>query len=343
MSCTGAQPDRKEGTVVRRWPARVVVAWLGCAALAGGAQAGDSAFYAQLDRQHDWLFERIQGLLGGFDTQFTRTGEEALVVPVSPLRVGLDAEFLRGGHGLESALRPDFEATLHLPNIERRLTLFVSSADLQESSADPNARSNPVRAGVRFFARAHASFDVGVRVKLRPVAFAALRWSPHYQAGSVDFYPFVKPYIESGLGLGTSGGLAIEHWHEHWIVRSASFADWERRLSATSWSQTLQVGHAQAIIREGRYDRLAAGHDLACGTLAHLTAGGDRLGRATSYEAGVTYKRPLHGGWLYGYVEPVIRWQRISQWHPDAGVRIGFDALFWGLASMPDVIAAGCR
>jgi hypothetical protein len=348
---------------------KAFVACLACIILAPGARAQESGvvqpasgsladlpaeplsradllklrFAERLDRQHDWLYEHMQRLLSGFDTAFSRTGEAALIVPVSPLRIGLDTELLHGAHGMTSALQPDFEATVHLPNIERRFTVFVSSADLQESATDINAERNPIRAGVRFAARAHASLDVGVRVKFRPVAFAALRWSPHYQSGNVHFYPVIKPYVESGLGLGASGGLAVEHWRDRWILRSAGFADWERRLSATSWSQTLQAGHAQAMIREGRYDRLAGGHDLACGTLAGVTASGDRLGRATRYEAAVTFKRPLHGGWLYGYVEPVIRWERISQWHPDAGVRIGFDALFWGLASLPGVIAERCE
>jgi hypothetical protein len=296
-----------------------------------------------LDRQHDWLYRHLQRFLSGFDTRFSHTGEAALIVPVSPLRIGLDAEFLRGTRGLASSLRPDFEATLHLPNIERRFALFVSSADLPESGGDVASERNPVRAGIRFAARAHASLDIGVRVKFRPVAFAALRWAPHYQAGNLHFYPFIKPYVESGLGLGAAGGLTVEHWRGRWILRSAGYADWERRPSTTNWSQTLQVGHAQAMIREGRYDRLSAGHDLACGTLAHFTASGDHLGRAMAYEAGVTFKRPLHGGWLYGYAEPVVNWQRNSQWHPDAGIRIGLDALFWGLASLPDAIAGRCE
>ena len=353
-----------------RVSAVVTVALLGCTTLAGGVRAQESGvvqpdtgaipmadapaespraadlprlrLVERLDRQHDRLYRHLERFLNGFDTRFSRTGEAALIVPVSPLRIGLDAEFLRGAHGLASALRPDFEATIRLPNLQRRYTVFISSADLPESGRDVTAERNPVRAGIRFAARAHANLDIGVRIKFIPVAFAAIRWAPHYQARDVHFYPFIKPYVESGLGLGASGGVAIEHWRDHWLLRSAGYADWERRRSATSWSQTLQVGHAQAMIREGRYDRLATGRDLACGTLAHFTAGGDRLGRAMTYEAGVTFKRPLHGGWLYGSVEPLVRWERISHWHPDAGLRVGFDALFWGLAALPDAIAERC-
>ena len=55
------------------------------------------------------------------------------------------------------------------------------------------------------------------------------------------------------------------------------------------------------------------------------------------------FKRPLHGGWLYGYVEPLVRWERGSDWHPDAGIRIGLDALFWGLAADAARVASTCH
>jgi hypothetical protein len=61
------------------------------------------------------------------------------------------------------------------------------------------------------------------------------------------------------------------------------------------------------------------------------------------YEASVLVKRPLHGGWLYGYIEPVVRWDRAFRWHPDIGVRIGFDALFWRLVSLPAEVVIYCR
>jgi len=72
-------------------------------------------------------------------------------------------------------------------------------------------------------------------------------------------------------------------------------------------AQTFIVGYARAVILERRYDRLATGHDLACGAVALLTVSGNRVSRTSLYEASVLMKRPLHGGWLYGYVEPVVR------------------------------------
>jgi hypothetical protein len=94
-------------------------------------------FGARLDKGHDWLYRRMQSLLTGLDTRYSGTGQEALLVPLSPLRIGLNSELLHGSRGLTTSFRPDFEATLRLPNIERRFKLFISSSDLPESSGDP--------------------------------------------------------------------------------------------------------------------------------------------------------------------------------------------------------------
>jgi hypothetical protein len=195
---------------------------------------------------------------------------------------------------------------------------------------------------VRFKPHVLFDFDIGVRVKLKPEAFVALRWTTELHAGRVRLYPFIKPYVESGVGPGASGGVAIERWQGQWILRTASYANWRRNAAVTEWSQSLLVGHAQAVIQEQRYDRLSAGHDLACGTVASVTASGDHLSGVSLWEVGVLFKRPLRGGWLYGYVEPIVRLERASEWHRDVGVRIGIDALFWGLAQRPGEISGHC-
>ncbi len=296
-----------------------------------------------LDKGHDWLYRRLEHLLMNVDQRYADPERTALVVPLSPLRIDLDTEFLNRQHGLSLVPRPNFDATVQLPNIERRLRIFINSNDLAEAPDNPALDSNPVRAGLRFEPHSRVDFDVGVRLKLKPTAFAALRWAPEYSFGRSRLYPLLKPYVESGLGLGASGGLTLERWSGRWVVRSSSYVNWLRNVSATSWAQTLLLGHAQAVIQEREYGKFTAGRDLACGTVVRLLASGDRLSSASLYEFSVMFKRPLHGGWLYGYFEPLMRWERASDWHPDTGFRIGLDALFWGLSSDPGPVATICR
>ncbi len=297
----------------------------------------------RLDKGHDWLYRRLEHFLVTVDQHYADPQRAALVVPLSPLRIDFDTEFLNRQHGLSLAPRPDFDATLRLPNIERRLRIFISSSNLAEAPENPALEHSPVRAGVRFEQHSHVDVDVGVRVKLKPTVFAALRWAPQYSFGNSRLYPLLKPYVESGLGLGVGGGFTLERWSGRWVVRSSSYTNWLRNTSATSWAQTLLLGHAQAVIQEREYGKFTAGRDLACGTVLRLLASGDRLSSASLYEFSVMFKRPLHGGWLYGYFEPLMRWERGSDWHPDAGFRIGLDALFWGLASDAAPTAHVCR
>lgn len=297
-----------------------------------------------LDRAHDWIYRWMQRWLENADARFAESGAALIVVPLSSLRLGFDSTVLHRSDGVAYTPRPEFEAALRLPNLERRFKVFVTSTDLPESPGDPTGANNPIRAGVRVAPLSNFAFDVGVTVRTRPQAFAALKWSSEFTAGAkVHGYPFIKTYVDSGLGPGASGGVAVERWSGLWVVRSASYANWLRNSSATSWAQTFVAGRARAVIQERRYDRFADGRDLACGGVARISASGDRVGHTTLYETSVLFKRPLHGGWLFGYIEPVVRWERGRNWHPDAGIRLGFDALFWGLATLPAQIAGYCR
>jgi hypothetical protein len=297
----------------------------------------------KFDLGHDWLYRRLQYLIEDVDTRFAPADVAPIVVPLSPLRIGLDGDLLHRQHGLGLAATRDFEATLRVPNLERRLNVFVSNADLAESPRDSALEHNPVRAGLRFAPHSHVEFEMGARAKVWPSAFAAVRWASEFSGGPLHIYPFAKAYAESGLGFGASGGLAVERWGGRWVARSASYANWVRNTAATDWTQTVILGYARAVIQQRRYDRLADGHDLACGVVARLAVAGDRVSRTSSYEASVLFKRPLHGGWLFGYAGPVVRWDRNTTWHPDIGIGAGLDVLFWGLATRPAELATYCN
>jgi hypothetical protein len=289
----------------------------------------------RLDQAHDWFYEYVQHWLAKFDTRFGADPSRPLDVPVSPLRIGVDSELLHESTAAGFRATPDLDIALHLQNIEQRLKLFISSADVSESPTDPTQTHNPIQAGLRFTPLAQVDLELGVRAKVWPAAFTALRWNPQFDLGPVQGHAFAKAYVESGRGFGLSSGAVLESWRNQWLLRSASYADWVRNSGAVGWSQSLIAGHVSAIIRDNRYGSVAAGHDIARGAALSLMVSGDRISRVSMYEAGVILKRPLHGSWLFGYVEPLVRFERTDAWHPDFGIGAGFDALFWGLAARP--------
>jgi hypothetical protein len=323
-------------------PERVRPATSSVSALPKPSEQTVETLAERLDAGHDWLYRQMQHLFEAIDMQFSAQSQAPIVVPVSPVRIGIDLQFLHRADGFDLGGAPDVEVALALPNLEKRLKLFVTSASLQEAPADPTEERNPLSLGARFAPQTHLNLELGVQASSTPSAFAALRWAQTISLGPVSLYPFIKPYVQSGVGIGTSGGIALEAWHDQWMVRSTSYGDWVRNASATNWSQTLVFGFAPAVIQERRYDLFATGHDLACGVVGRLSVSGDRLPRTSGYEASVLIKRPIHGGWLFGYVEPVTQWNRVSGWHPDVGIRAGLDVLFWGLASVPGEVRAYC-
>ncbi|MBW4050762.1 MAG: hypothetical protein HIU85_04750 [Proteobacteria bacterium] len=306
------------------------------------SRAAAATLGGRLDAGHDWLYRRLQHFFEDVDLRFAVPEQAPIVVPLSPVRIGFESEFVHRKNGMDVLARPEFEATLRLPNIEQRLGVFATSADLPESPGTPVDEPNPLRVGARFLPGSYVDVEFGVQANSSPSAFAALRWAPEFDAGALRVYPFIKTYVQSGLGVGTSGGIAFEHWSGRWIVRSASYGNWVRNTAVTAWSQSLIIGYAAGVIQERRYDRFATGRDLACGVAVRVSVSGGRASKTSLFEASVFMKRPLHGGWLFGYVEPVVQWNRDFGWHPDVGVRIGVDALFWGLASLPGEVATYC-
>jgi len=268
------------------------------------------------------------------------------VVPPSMLRVDFQAAAIHQAGGEALLGNTDFEATVHLPNIERRLRLFVTSEDLQESPAVPSEQPSGIRAGARFEPLPKITFEFGVRTNLKPSAFSALKWAPTLASGLVKVTPLAKLYVDSRLGYGASAGVALERWQRRWIVRSTSYVDWLHTTSGVSgsdWSQTFIVGYAPSIIRENQYGTVASGHDLACGAVLRLYTASDQRAGSAMREASVLLKRPLHDGWLFGYVEPIIRWNRSTDWHPDLGIAIGVDILFWGVVAREGGTGTSCQ
>lgn len=86
-----------------------------------------------------------------------------ILVPLSPLRLGFDSEFIHRETGWAFSLPPDLEATLRLPNLERRFRVFITSTDLPEAPGDPAAERNPIRAVVRWERASDWHPDAGIR------------------------------------------------------------------------------------------------------------------------------------------------------------------------------------
>ncbi len=285
-----------------------------------------------LGRWHDGFFLGVQDFITRLDSRFVDEGESALPVPISPFRIGLESEAIhRADGGTELRPRLDLDILLQLPNLERRVQLFVTSDTLAESPLSHRA-SSALRAGVRLGALQNVDLDLGVKADVPPVAFASLRWQRVVAWGQWQVLPLAKIYLESGKGFGAAAGTSFERWWDHALFRSSSYANWRLNASDTEFTQSLTLARASEVLRQGRYSDVVGGRDFARGYGMQVLASGTRDTGAQRYEASLFLKRPTGAHWLYWSVAPLITWERNQGWHPDPGIRIGLDALFWDVS-----------
>lgn len=285
-----------------------------------------------LERWHDGFFLGVQDFITRLDSRFVDEDESALPVPISPFRIGLESESIRRASGsVEMRPRIDLDILLQLPNLERRVQVFVTSDTLSESPLTHRA-SSAVRAGVRLGALQNVDLDLGVRADVPPVAFASLRWQRVLAWDHWQVLPLAKIYVESGKGIGAAAGASFERWWDHGVFRAASYANWRLDTGDTEFTQSLTFARASEVLRQGRYSDVVGGRDFARGYGLQLLASGTHDTGAQRYEASLFLKRPTAARWLYWSVAPLVSWERNQHWHPDPGIRIGLDALFWDVS-----------
>ncbi len=286
-----------------------------------------------LDRWHDWLYLHVQDFIERSDARFVDEGEARLPVPASPFRLGADYTAIhREAGGVDLNPRLDLDVLLQMPNLQRRLRLFITSDTVEESPSPLRSASSSIRAGLRVTPLHYLDFDVGIRADVPPVAFTSLRWMRRMDLGEWELLPFAKVYLETHKGLGAAAGASFDRWMDLWVFRSSSYANWRRDRADTEWTQAFTLARAQEIIRFGRYSEVVGGRDLARGFGMQALATGTRDTGTQRYEASVFFKQPTRTHWLYWHVTPLVTWDKTLGWHPDPGIRIGIDALFWDVS-----------
>ena len=299
------------------------------------AEPTADAIGRRLDATHDLLYTKVQRIIAQTDQRFSAPNRDLLIIPASPFRLGLGLDYLNRPGDAHLAIDAPLEITLRLPNIERRLRLFITSEAIGEtpSSITPD---NSLRTGIRTSVLKDVNFELGARVSWHPSAYASLGWCRRVPLGGWEVYPLAKLFAETKLGVGASSAVAFDRWSGQNLFRSSSYAQWREQLHGTEWTQVFIVAHVTQLLQPDRYPMRITGEDLASGFGARLLAGGATTRATDYYETGIFLKRPLRGHWLFGSILALVRWERVHDWKPELGIHVGFDALFWDLAHPSD-------
>jgi hypothetical protein len=288
-------------------------------------------FTQRLDHAHDRIYTWGQRAVEATDHRFADSDKPLKPVPAAPFRLGTMFETIDRTGKMDVAFTADLDIALHLPNIEQRARLFITSDELDGGPRENGADSS-VRAGLRYELLRHLNFDLGVRVDVPPVAFAAIRWGTEVQMGQWDFYPQARVFIETKESFGYAGGATFDRWSGRHLFRSSTYAKWRHDLDRTGWSHTLIYARAHELIVPDRYGSYPRADDIGRGWGVRMEVSGLDTNQVSRYETGIFIRHPTRNRWLYWHAEPFVQWDRAFGWHADPGIRVGFDALFWDLA-----------
>lgn len=288
-------------------------------------------FEQRLDHAHDRLYTWMQTGVEATDHKLADKQRPLEPVPAAPFRIGTTFEAIDRSDGMDFTFDANLDIALQLPNIEKRLRLFVTSSELDESP-ESGRRDSGLRAGLRYALVRFLDFDIGVRLDAPPVAFTSLKWSREYQLGEWDFYPLAKLFAETKDGFGAATGTTFDHWSGRQLLRSSTYAKWLHDGDQTEWSQSFVYARAHELIVPDRYGSYPRANDIGRGWGVRALASGEDTDAVDYYEAGIFYARPTSNRWLFWSIEPIVRWDRKYDWKADPGLRIGFNALFWDLA-----------
>ena len=168
-----------------------------------------------IDQSHSWLYDESQDWIEWFDELFVSEDEEKIKTPPSRFRLGLYSEFnLESDRTFKLVPVVNLSTNIHLPNLERRLRVFVSTQDPTSLPDEDMAESNnELRVGATRDFFKHWSTSIGVKARWPPEAFANVSWSRMYSLPKWwRIYPNVKPFWDSEDGLGALSSVVVDKW-----------------------------------------------------------------------------------------------------------------------------------
>lgn len=296
--------------------------------------AAFDSWAARLDYLQTNVHRRISNPIRATDQFFALRDRERLATPDTRFRFGLYAEMVQRD-GLEARLEPDLEMEVELPNLERRLRLFVETApeddlpgrDLSEQE------DRDLKLGVRkLFRRYSISTDAGVRVRWVPEAFARIAWKPVWWAGLWRFRPQQRLFYETDDGLGEMTSLAIGRWFgasRRNVALSGTSGKWTFNDERYAWEQTFRVAHILTLLDEDARGQGADWRSTAKAVALRYSCFGEET-VVTTHRAMVDLRWPMYRQWVFWDVATGVEWANGYDWDEAFRLNVGIDMLFWG-------------
>ena len=287
---------------------------------------------SRADWMHDALFMKVQRTINDLDGRFAESDDVKERVPVSRFRIGMYAEIIKE-QDTEFGINPDFDIELKTPNVERRMSLYLTTKELDElPGTDPTDRDQGLRLGVRRELPANMRLSAGLKFDWPLNPYVKTGWGDEWEAGEWQLYSGLSAYWRRDDGFGSGASFTGDRWMGRKLFRTATGTRWAEDSENVEWSQTLIFGYAHTLINENVLGQRASGRDLARGGAFRYTAAGEtERGVFTLHELTFLFKRALRKKWAYLVLAPGITFRNERDWEPEPGIQFGVDMLFWDL------------
>ncbi len=301
------------------------------------------SFVQRLDYLHTNLHQYVSGQVRSVDEYFAPDVTQRIAVPDSRLRLGAYVEFVRG-HDAELELSPDLDLDVAMPNIERRMHIFVQSGradELPNASLADSANQNLTVGARRMFKKYDISTDLGVRATWPPRAYARITWHPKYEFEQWSIRPQQRLFGDTKEKLGSLTTLFVDRWlgsSREYYAGNISSVKCRDNFTELKWEQTLRLGRVQERVEDSvsviGYERrdVASGEDISVSVFGE-DEGEEDTADIDTYRMTVGFRRPLYYNWIFWEVEPGIEWTKENDFDSAFRITLGIDMLFWGATS----------
>ena len=185
---------------------------------------------------------------------------------------------------------------------------MITSDTVGEAPLQDADNLGDVSVGSRWALTRAVDFDVGIKARIWPELFAAVKWSRSYRQGPWELYPFAKAFATTDQGLGASSGVTVDYWKGPVVARSSSWAQWLKDDDFPTWTQYFVIANVKTLIAERRFGARVRGEDMAqgFGLLVGARRTREDFSGASLWSANFFYKWPLRSNWLYMHVAPGV-------------------------------------
>jgi len=289
---------------------------------------------ARLDYLETEVPRRLRGQMQTLDARFAKEGQEVLVQPpMDELSIGFYVRTIVGSK-TKVEFKPDINLDVDLPNLERRVSLFVESA----SSDDLPGRDKLDRNDKGFSVGARSkknvwdiSTDVGVRARWLPEVFVRAAWKPEWSSGEWKWNFEQRVFWESDDGFGALSSLATHRWfsRERWIYRQNTSGKISEETDGFEWEQSVSVGRVYQLFDEHRRTskrRISASDALSgYGFKASVFGSDDELDQGRLQ---ATYRFALYKQFVVGEIRAGPQWRESQDWDTEARFDFGLQLHF---------------